>query len=437
MIYRCKQILIAMGFALLSGTQALAQSAYGCTNLAGSHNMPSVEGNSGVFFRIDPDLHMFHSISDQSVARLAKLSAALKAAGTTLIYVPVPTRALAMPDKLPHMALDYGFQVDLAATVYDDTIRRLIRAQVLAVNLRSALRLSAQNALPFFATDPRLTPEGAQQMAQAIAKMISQTDGSDGAVKAQFATTAGLPKIWPSAMRNKLQRHCMLELPAVKAPEHITAMMQTRALDANNSIFEDRTAGHRIALVGTDITGSAVSNLAGFLSQETGLDVIEYSVPDGGSFAAISSYLTSFAFQKLQPDYLVWANPVSNSLAEFGDQPFRELTAAATGGCHIAVPVMRGAKPTSIRADLRGLAAGQSYTLYLDADGARAYEARFDFISHQGLVRTKHIIRHPDQVKTGRFYMPLSGLWREGAQAVDISLDVPFGPGTRISACFE
>lgn len=437
MIYRCKLILLAMGFALLTGTQALAQSAYGCTDLGGRHNMPSVEGNNGVFFRINPDLHMFHSISDQSVARLAKLSAALKSSGTTLIYVPVPTRALVMPGSLPHMALDYGFQTDLAATVYDDTIRRLRGAEVLAVNLRSALRMSAQNALPFFATDPRLTPGGAQQMAQAIAKTISQTDGYDEISKARFTTTSGMPEIWPSTMRNKLQRHCMLEIPPVKAPQHITAMSQTRTLDANNSIFENHASGHRIALVGTDITGSAVSNLAGFLSQETGLDVIQYSVPDGGSFSAISSYLTSLAFQKLQPNYLVWANPVSNNLAKFGDQPFRELTAAARGGCHISVPVMRGARPTSIRAELSGLAAGQSYTLYVDADGGGASEARFDFISYQGLVRTRHIFRHPDQVKTGRFYMPLSGLWRQGVQAVDISLDVPFGPGARISACFE
>jgi len=52
-------------------------------------------------------------------------------------------------------------------------------------------------------------------------------------------------------------------------------------------------------------------------------------------------------------------------------------------------------------------------------------------------VRTKFIHRHPDQVKTGRFYMPLSGLWPEGVQTADIVLDVPYGADPRVTACFD
>ena len=437
MIGRCENFVLAMGFALLAGTELQAQSAYGCTDLNGHHNIPSVEGNNGVFFRINPDLHMFHSISDESIKQIAKLSEALKATGTTLIYAPIPTRALAMPNHLPHIALDYGFQSELAATVYDDTIRRLSRAQVLTVNLRRALRISAQNALPFFATDPRLTPEGGRQMAAVLAKLISQTDGFEAAPKAQFSTTVGAPKIWPSSMRNNLQRHCMLKLPEVKASEHVTTTLQAFLGTTSNSIFGSQANSLRIALVGTDVTGSPVSNLAGALSQETGFDVVKYSVADGGSFAAISSYLTSSTFQEVRPAYLIWANPIDNNLAQFGDQPMRELTAATASRCRISLPFTRGATPQSIRAKLNGLDAAQPYTLYLDTGGANASEVRFDFTSRQGLVQSKHVIRHPDQVKTGRFYMPLSGLWREGAQTVDVSLDVPFGPNARISACFD
>jgi alginate biosynthesis protein AlgX len=52
-------------------------------------------------------------------------------------------------------------------------------------------------------------------------------------------------------------------------------------------------------------------------------------------------------------------------------------------------------------------------------------------------MRAKSVYRHPDQVKTGRFYMPMSGLWPEGAQAVDIVLDVPFAGSARVTACFD
>ena len=434
---KCKNFVFAIGFALLAGTELMAQSAYGCSDLDGRHNMPSIEGNNGVFFRLDPDLHMFHSISNESIRQIAKLAAALKETGTTLIYAPVPTRAQAMPNHLPHLAFDYGFETELAATVYDDIIRRLTREQILAVNLRRDLRMSARNGAPFFATDPRLTPEGAKQMAASIAKIIAQTDGYATAPKSQFSTTTGAPRNWPSLMRNKLQRHCMLKLPEVKANEYATTIVQAASATTSNSIFGNRATSHRIALVGTDVTGSPVSHLAGFLAQATGFDVVEYSVADGGSFAAISSYLTSSAFQDVRPAYLVWANPVNNNLADFGDQPMGELTAAAAGRCRISIPVIRGARPNSIRAELNGLDSAQSYTLYVDTGGSNASEISFDFRSRQGLVQNKQVIRHPNQVKTGRFYMPLTGLWREGAQTVDISLDVAFGPDTRISACFD
>ncbi|MFT4960851.1 MAG: alginate biosynthesis protein AlgX [Paracoccaceae bacterium] len=420
-------------------TGAAAQSVYGCVDLAGRHNMPSIEGLDGVFYRIDPDLHMFHSLSEESVARLAALSRALAANGTTLIYIPVPTRGLAMPDQLPQMARDYGFDVDLATTVYVDGVRRLRDAKVVTADVRRALRFAAKEAPPFFATDPRLTPEGAEFMAGAIAMVIGQSQDFDAIPKSQFATQTGAPVVLPSDMRSRLQRHCMINLPKVEAVSSVTLRTQAAAFGTDSSIFVEQNIIRvsNIALIGTGITGSPVSNLAGFLSQATGLDVVQYSVQDGGSFAAMSSYLTSSAFRNAPPAYLVWTNPVDNNLAQYGDQPLRELTIAAAGNCPISLQVSRGSDINSLRIDLNGLDSRQPYSLYVDADGAQASQARFDFVSRTGLVRRKTIIRNPEQVKTGRFYMPLSGLWQEGATSVEILLDVPFGARTLVSACLD
>lgn len=430
---------LAMFVLPVLATSAAAQSVYGCLDLAGRHNMPSVEGRDGIFYRIDPDLYMFHSISDETVAGIAGLSSALQANGTTLIYIPVPTRGLAMPDQLPQMARDYGFDADLATTVYVDVLRRLRGAKVVTADVRRAFRIAAKEAVPFFGTDPRLTPEGAQLMARAIAESLGQSDGFDAIPKSQFVTQTGTSTILPSDMRSKLQRHCMINLPKVEAVSYVTTRTQAATLGTNSSIFGEQvtTRSMKIALIGTDITGSPASNLAGFLSQATGLNVLQYSVEDGGSFAAMSSYLTSSAFQNERPAYLVWTNPVNNNLAQFGDQPLRELTVAAATNCPISLHVSRGSEMNSLRIDLNGLDGRQSYALYVDADGAEASEARFDFLSRSGLMRRKTIIRHPKQVKTGRFYMPLSGLWQEGAISVEILLDVPFGPGALVSACLD
>lgn len=430
---------LAMSFLPALVTNAAAQSVYGCADLAGRHNMPSIEGRVGIFYRINPDLDMFHSISDESVAQLAHLSQALKASGTTLIYVPVPTRGLAMPDQLPQIASDYGFDADLAATVYVDSLRRLREAEVATADVRRAFRIASEEAVPFFATDPRLTPEGGLLTARAIAETIGQTKGFDAVPKSQFATQPGQSAVLASDMRSKLQRHCMIDLPNVEAVNYVTTRTQAARLGTSSSIFDSQTITRstNIALIGTDITGSPVSNLAGFLSQATGLDVLQYSVKDGGSFAAMSSYLTSSAFQNARPAYLVWTNPIDNNLAQFGDQPLRELAVAASGNCPVSLHVSRGSGVNSMRIDLNGLDRRSSYSLFIDADGAEATEAQFDFVSRAGLMRRKTIIRNPEQAKTGRFYMPMSGLWPEGAISVEISLDVPFGPGAFVSACLD
>lgn len=430
---------LAMSLLPILVTSASAQSVYGCTDLAGRHNMPSIEGREGIFYRIDPDLYMFHSISDESVDQLAQLSKALKASGTILVYAPVPTRGVGMPDQMPQLAQDYGFNVDLAATVYVDNLRRLREAEVATADVRRAFRIASEEAVPFFATDPRLTPEGGLLMARAIAETIGQSKGFKAVPKSRFATQPGASAVLPSDMRSKLQRHCMIDLPKVEAVSYVTTRTQAALLGTNSSIFDNQTAASssNIALIGTDVTGSPVSNLAGFLSQASGLDVLQYSVKDGGSFAAMSSYLTSSAFQNARPAYLVWTNPINNNLAQFGDQPMRELQVAATGNCPVSLHVSRGSDVNSMRIDLNGLDRRSTYSIYLDADGAQANEAQFEFVSRTGLKRRKTIIRNPEQAKTGRFYMPMSGLWPDGAISVEISLDVPFGPGALVSACLD
>jgi len=238
-------------------------------------------------------------------------------------------------------------------------------------------------------------------------------------------------------MRNALQRHCMIALPPVETDSFTTTRLRAASGTNDSALFGTARALPRIVLVGTEHAGEAASNLAGFLSEQTGLEVLPYTVAGGGSFAAISSYMTSREFQDAPPAYLVWVNPVENNLAQFGDQPLHELIVAAGDGCRVPLPVLSGNDANTLTADLGTLDRSQSYTLFVDADGTQATEARFDFHTAAGLARSQSVLRHKDQVKTGRFFMPLSGLWPQGAQTVDIVLDAPFGVAARVTACFD
>ncbi|QBF30869.1 hypothetical protein [Thalassococcus sp. S3] len=433
---RLAGLVIAAAFGAFSAPDAHAQSAFGCSQLSSRAHLPVVEGTGGVFFRVQPDLQMFHGLSDQSVAQVSALSAALKELGTTLIYLPVPTKSLAMPDNLTAETEDFGFDPHIATTVYLDTLRRLQEQGVVAVDARQALLNATPDQPAFHRADHRITATGAQRTAQAVADRLRSDPGYDLLTKAQFSTVPAGVEVLESAMRNQLQQNCLMALPDVETALYKTTKVQSAAVVATSSLFAETQRSSSIAVVGTEYTGEPSANFAGFLSDYTGLDVMQYSVEGGGAFAAISSYMTSENFQTSRPSYLIWEVPVYSNLGQFADQPMRELIAAAGNNCRVPLRVMVSEGPHAVRVDLTALDPGLDYTLLLDTDGAASDEATFAFTNRAGLIRTKSIMRHADQVKTGRFYMPMSGLWADGAAYVDIDLSVPFGGNPRIAACF-
>lgn len=432
MTWRAAPCLIA---ALSLAAPAAAQSVFGCTDLAGTSRWASVEGAAGVFYRIDPDLMMAQPFSDDTVTALADLSRTLAAGGTRLIYVPLPTKSLAMPEGLPPAARDLGYDATLAATLYDDMLARLTAAGVTAVNARAALRGGADAAPSFFGPDPRLTAAGARRAAEAIAGTLATLPGVADLPRVRFETRSASAARLPSAMRVALQRHCLMPLPEVETETYLTTRLDGGGASGNALLGTGPQA--RVALVGTDYSGDPAVNLGGFLSTATGLDVQSYAVTGGGAFAAISSYLTSRAFAEGRPAVLVWANPVFESLADHGDQPLRELIAAAGDTCRVAVPTGAGAAPGRMIADLAGLDPAVPTMLMIDTGGAPATSVTLEVRGPGTPARARSVHRHPGQVPTGRFYVPLDGLWPEAAAGAtaEIRLDVAFGAAPLVTAC--
>ncbi len=430
--------LCAACACLLQGAAAQAQQAFGCTDLSGRHGLPSVEGTSGVFYTITPDLQMFHPFAHETIEDMAKLSRALASAGTTLIFAPLPAKGLAMPGNLPDAARDLGFDPTLAATTYDETVRQLAQAGVSAVNLRRALVAQDAAQPSVLATDDRLTGHGARRVARAIGDVIATQPAYAEMPKGRFETRSSGTVTLDSDMRTMLQRHCLQPLPAAQMEGFATTRVSASLGASATTAFATSGTAPRVAIMGTDKTADPAANLAGFLSEFSGLDVVEYTVPGGDAFAAISTFVTSRSFQEARPAFLVWMNPVEQSLARTGDQPMAELTAAAAGLCQIPLPVLPGRDATMLIADLGGLDPAQSYTLFLDAEGAPATQARFDFVSGvTGMVRSRTIVRHPKQMPTGRFFMPMTGLPPDGARTLEVVMDVPFGPTARLTACTQ
>ncbi len=431
-----KALLLAAALLVpAAGAGAQVRSAYGCEGLATAPQVASVEGRDGVFYPLIPDLQMTHPFTDESVADLARLSRALEATGTRLVYVPVPTKSLGMPQYLPAEAADYGYDPEVAATVYENMIARLQGAGVTTVNLRRAFRSLGPDGRPYFGTDPRLTADGARAASKAIAAAIGSALGPERRGRKTFVTVPTGERDLNSHHRVMLQRHCAATLPPVRTRAFRTSVVDDAGGDGAGAIFGARQSAGRIALVGTGITAPREVNFAGFLSELTGMDVVQFSLPDGGAYGAIASYMTSPKFSEDRPAVLVWENPVQNNLAQFGDQPLRELTAAASAACRLPLALEVQGGRQRLLADLTALDQGQAHTLFLDTDSAGIDRVTFRFRTAMGRARSRSVVRQPGQVLTGRFYVPVDGLWTGPVTDVEIDLPAPAGAGVALSVC--
>ncbi len=433
-----RRLTVAAAIAAgLGAAGARAETSYGCSGLLDSDLIPAIEDTAGGFYRVDPDMKMYHWIDEVRIDGLKRLSDTLARHGTTLVYVPVPTRALAMPNALPQVADHLGYDEGVAASVYDEMLDRLRDAGVRTVDGASALRRAANAGRdPVFATDPRLTPEGNDALAEAVAGEIREAPGYEALPKSGFRPREVGQRELPSLNRVKLQHHCATELPRVVATVY-DSVREAQVTGVSESMLPGSgSAPQGIVVVGTEITGEPVTNFAGFLSAHAQLTAQTYFVRGGGAYDAISSYLTSANFRSARPAVLVWANPVWNGLGTHADQPMRELIAAAGNSCTLDLPLNQGLSST-LRASLGGLDPRKTYTLELDAGGTPAQRASFDFISTTGQSRTRTIHRHEGAALTGRFYMPLSGLWPEGIEAVEIEMDTQPGARPVLRACVE
>jgi alginate biosynthesis protein AlgX len=417
-------------------------SAYECKNLEKASEIQLLEGREGMFFRVIPDIKMYHPFTDATIADLARLSRVLKSKGTTLIYVPVPTKSMVLPDLLPERAKLFGFDPTMANSIYNDVIQRLEAKGVAAVDIATPMRAHSKGAngdFAFFKTDFHWTGQGAGPAARDVAARISLFPEFEGKTNLD-AAPAELPseKI-SSTMRKIVQRFCRLPVPIAAAHPYQFAA-------AGSDIFGDKEAAlpasdifadgpsNRIALVGTSFSDMPVSNFAGFLEYYSGLPVENYSISGGNQFGSILSYLTSREFQKSRPKFLVWENPIYNNLAQFGDAPLMEVLAASNEDCGRKLPAEK-VDGRTMTIDLAGTKLASDDIFLADIGGNSGRRASFKFTLEIGGARERVVERGERLRSTGRYFLPLNDLAGEQFSKLAVTFDADLSESTSVSIC--
>lgn len=436
---------------------ALAEtpSQFGCAMLATSA-LPSVEGRDGVFYRVQSDLRLQHPMDQRIVERLADLSRVLADHGTTLVYVNVPTKGQAMPAYLPPDASAYGYDPAVMAANYLDVITRLTTAGVSAPDLMTAMKAAPDGVKVFFRSDFHWTPDGARLAAAAIGQMIRNHPAYATVTPLTFTSAEATPEIAFSGMRRELQTQCAQSLPQAEAITWVTTRTDAAgAVNDASDIFADAAPADTVpamdpsapldifgtgggdaslVLVGTSFSDSDINNFAGFLSEYAGIETVNYAITGGNQFGAITSYLTSREFAEKRPTFLVWENPIYNSLAQNGPTPMDELIAAAGDTCDIATGAVPDG-PQTLAAPFAKGSLKPADTLLFDfgAEGARG--ATITLTTATGITRTVKIDRGERLRATGRFFLRLTPYWLPDLTRVAVEFDRPLTDTSAITLC--
>ena len=310
-----------------------AQSLYGCVNLADKSEPQALEGKDGFFFTVMDDIAM-QSVADPALVKsISAFSGLLKAHGTILVFVPVPTRSQVLADKVPQSAWLYGYQDTVNTEIYQEAVKRLDDAGVVAVDLLTPMRAKTSDDSPAFQkADPLWTSDGARLAATAIAEKLNAMPQSHKANLMTFTTTRGEDYTRRSDLREAIQAHCSESLPAVTETRYETVGEEAFAADRPFNIL-GADAPAPVVLVGSRFSADGQSHFDGFLKQLSGMDVDNRASVSGSPFKAVTDYLRSGDFQSKPPLFLIWEVPPASNLASYGPQPWETLAASAAGGC--------------------------------------------------------------------------------------------------------
>ena len=431
---------LALGVILMAGSAPFAAlavpvSGYDCSGYEFSTALPSVEGKDGVFFRTFADLRLQHPMDQRTIVQLGRLAAVLKENGTTLVYVTIPSKSQVMVDSLPEHTKDYGFDPDMAQIIYTDIITRMSAEGIIAPDVMTALQGVKGDEAPFFGADFHWTSQGARAAAQAIADQIKADPAYADLTPAIYESKPLGKEVAFSGMRRSLQAFCKDALPPTATMAYKTTLVTGATGDgAALDIFAGSSATVPAVLVGTSFSDSPINNFAGFLTEFTGLDIVNYAITGGNQYGALTSYMTSNEFKAQRPRFLIWENPIYNNLAQNGSEPLEELIAAAGTSCTNLLATTK-VDDYTLSASLAGIKAHPDDAIYADygAEGARV--ASFSLQTDDGITRKSKIERSSRLRGTGNFYLGLSPFRHPGFAQVSVRFDRPVTDATQLSFC--
>jgi alginate biosynthesis protein AlgX len=291
------------------------------------------QGEDGWFFRAG-DLTEDAALPPPLLRDIARLSKAMAARGTTLVLAPTATRGQMGRARLGPIDPETVFRATNA-----DKADAAFRAEARRLGLVVTPPPSADpDPELYYKRDHHWTPRGAELFAKDVAGIVLALPALKDMPRQAYATSAQQTAPLESVMGRQIATLCDEPLPA----EEITLYRTEQSAETANDLFADEptpTAGApasnapAIAVAGTSFSAQERFNLEGFLMQETGLSVANYSVSGGAAYAALINYLASPAWRDAPSPVVVWEFQFNSATLKEAPAALRQLIPAAKGAC--------------------------------------------------------------------------------------------------------
>lgn len=289
-----------------------------------------ISGTDGWLFRSGFDLKSDFEFTQETADSFTRLNKALKAKGTDLVVMVIPTRGLV---GAPHLAPPYDRQFDRkkALAGYFGMLEKMRKTGMKVADMRGA------ETIPdfFLKRDNHWTAEGGRYAARKTADAIKSLPVYKTLHKTEFLTTQRKPGKGDDANDRFLEfiEQVCGEAPPRETLETVYVTAPKSNLSVQAALLGDASAPE-IALLGTSNSTQpdpSYANFEGFLKEYISADIANEAITGGSFRGSIANYILSGKYAQTKPKVIVWELGGHYGLSQ--KDTFREIIPAIYGSC--------------------------------------------------------------------------------------------------------
>ncbi|MHA7876529.1 alginate O-acetyltransferase AlgX-related protein [Roseivivax sp.] len=255
-------------------------------------------GEEGWLFTNEEMTRASEDSLDLAMQAVRRADEALAEMGARLVMIPVPAKADIYRDHAPDGA---GARMQAQ---YDRFRAALNRAGIPAVDTRPALAEAAKDAPVYLTTDTHWTPEGARQVAEAVAASGLIEPGDT-----RFRRAPAEPEEFVGDLVSFVTSESFA--PALGlGPERVTPYVAKKAGGAEGGIFAADAPRVDTLLVGTSYSANDSWSFLPALKLALGRDILNLAEEGRGPVAPMRALLDDPALSEAPPALVLWEYPV-------------------------------------------------------------------------------------------------------------------------------